>query len=164
MFADLLIKVLSLIREHHQQELKYNRELEPFLNVCEELQSQRNKISKRIGQLKRGENEHRIAELIDGHNESLQAAMDKFPDYELPLTVQLDIDYSDPQRLYHKELCSRMLRKFRTGRLYMNPSWKVENPMTTEEKQHEFERTVQRLINRNRDLNIIILFVEQKVL
>ena len=49
-------------------------------------------------------------------------------------------------------------------RIQKNPNWKVENPMTIEEKQREFEKTIQRLINRNRDLNIIILFVEQKVL
>ena len=114
----------------------------------------------KIGKLKKRGNEDRIAELIDGYEESLQAAMNKFPDYELPLTVQLDIDYSYQQSRYHRELCSKMLRKFRTGSIFKDPNWKVDNPMTAEEKQREFEKTVQRLISRNRDLNIIILFVE----
>ena len=151
MFADFLIKVLNLIYEHHSQELKYKRELEPFLDVCEELQSQRNIINRTIGKLKKRGNEDRIAELIDGHNESIQAAMNKFPDYELPLTVQLDVHHKDPQRLYHRELCSKLRRKFRTGRIQKNPNWKVENPITADEKKREFEKTVQRLVCRNRD-------------
>ena len=127
-----------------------NRQLEPFLEVCEELQSQRNMINKKIGQAKWRGNELPVDELIAGHNESLQAAMNKFPDYELPLTVQLDVHHKDPQRLYHRELCSTLRRKFRTGRIRKNPIWKVENPITTEEKQREFDKTVQRLIARNR--------------
>ena len=137
--------------------MKCNRELQPFLDVCEELHSQSNTIRNHIGQAKRRGNEDKVAELIDGHEESLQAAMNKFPDYELPLTVQLDIHRHDPQRLYHQKLCSTMLRKFRTGRIYKNHNWKVENFMTAEEKQREFEKTVQKLIARNRDFDKIFL-------
>ena len=126
-----------------------NRELEPFLEVCEEFESQRNMINRQIGQAKRHGNEI-PDELIAEHNKSLQAAMNKFPDYELPLTVQLDIHRFDPQRIYHRELCSTMLRKFRTGNNFKQRGWRVENPLTTEEKQREFEKTVQRLISRNR--------------
>ena len=120
------------------------------MNVCEELRVQRNKMKISIGKLKKRGNEDRIAELIDGHDESIQAAMERFPDYELPLTVQLDIHRFDLQRLYHRELCSTMLRKFRTGNNFKQRGWRVENAMTAEEKQREFERTVQRLIARNR--------------
>ena len=132
-----------------------NRQLEPFLEVCEELQSQRNMINKKIGQAKWRGNELPVDELIAGHNESLQAAMNKFPDYELPLTVQLDVHSRDPQRLYHLELCSKLRRKFRTGRIHKNHKWKVEDPITAEEKKREFEKTVQRLLVRNRVCQII---------
>ena len=154
MFADFLIKVLNLIYEHHSQELKYKRELEPFLDVCEELRLQRNTVNNRIGKLKKRGNEDKIAELIDGYDESVQAAMKKFPDYEFPLTVQLDTYWNDPQRVYHQKLGSKMLRKFRTGSIFKDPNWKVENPMTAEHKQREFEKTIQRLISRNRDSDI----------
>ena len=127
------------------------------MNVCEELQSQKNTIRNQIGQLKKRGNEDRIAELIDGHEESIQAAMNKFPNYELPLTVQLGVHCHDLQRVYHRELCSTMRRKFRTGTIYKQRFWRVENPMTAEEKQREFEKTVQRLVSRNRDSNIIFL-------
>ena len=120
------------------------------MEVCEELQSQRNMINDKIGRAKRFRKEIPVAELIAGHNESLQAAMYKFPDYELPLTVQLDVDWNDPQRVYHWKLSSTLRRKFRTGRIRKNPIWKVENPITAEEKKREFEKTVQRLLARNR--------------
>ena len=132
-----------------------NRQLEPFLEVCEELQSQRRMINNKIGQAKRFGKEIPVAELIAGHNESLQAAMYKFPDYELPLTVQLDVHSRDPQRLYHLELSSRLRRKFRTGRIHKQRYSKVENPITAQEKKREFQKTVQRLLARNRDCQII---------
>ena len=107
-------------------------------------------INNKIGQAKRFGKEIPVAELIAGHNESLQAAMNKFPDYELPLTVQLDVHRYDPHRDYHRKLCSTMRRKFRTGSIFKQRYWRVENQMTTEEKQREFEKTVQRLVCRNR--------------
>ena len=139
-----------MIREHQIQESKNNRELEPFLDVCEALQSQRKMINTKIGQAVRYGKTGTIDELIAGHNESLEAVKNQFPDFELPLTVQLDVHWQDPQRSFHREICSTLLRKYRTGRIFRNSKWKVENPMTNEEKKREFEETVQKLIARNR--------------
>ena len=139
-----------MIREHQMQESKNNRELEPFLDVCEGLQSQRSMINKKIAQADRHGNTINADELIAGHNEALQAAKNQFPDFELPLTVQLEVHKDDPQYQFHYRITSTLLRKFRTGRLFRNHKWKVRNPITSEEKQREFEKTVQRLIARNR--------------
>ena len=91
-----------------------------------------------------------IAELIAGHYESLQAASNQFPDYELPLTVQLEATSRGSHYQFHRKVFSTLLRKFRTGRIDSTHKWKVKNPITTEEKKHEFEKTVQRLVARNR--------------
>ena len=139
-----------MIREHQMQESKNNRELEPFLDVCEALQSQRNMINKKIGQAVRRGNTGTIDELIAGHNESLQAAKNQFPDYELPLTVQLDASPKGSHYQFHRKVFSTLLRKFRTGRIDSTHKWKVKNPITSEEKKRELEKTVQRLIARNR--------------
>ena len=125
-----------------------NRELEPFLEVCEEFESQRNMINRQIGQAKRHGNEI-PDELIAEHNKSLQAAK-KFPDCELPLTVQLDIHWRDPQLEYHKKLCSSLRRRFRTGRSNKRFKWVIKNPITAKDIEREFEKTVQRLMFRNR--------------
>ena len=90
-----------------------NRELELFLEVCEEFELQRNMINHQIGRARRYNKEIPVAELINKslqrtYNESLQAAMKKFPDYELPLTVQLDIHWRDPQMEYHKKLYAEL--------------------------------------------------------
>ena len=132
------------------QESKNNRELEPFLDVCEGLQSQRKMINKKIGQAVRCGNTGTIDKLIAGHYESLQAAKDQFPDYELPLTVQLDANSQGPQYIFNRKVSSTLLRKFRTGRIDSTHKWKVRNPMTSEEKKREFNKTVERLIARNR--------------
>ena len=139
-----------MIREHQMQESKNNRELEPFLDVCEGLQSQRNMINNKIAQLSKYGNTGIIAELIAGHNESLEAVKNQFPDFELPLTVQLDVHCHDLQRIFHRKISSRLRRKFRTGRIDSTHKWKVRNPMTSEEKKREFEETVRKLIARNR--------------
>ena len=91
-----------------------------------------------------------IDELIAGHNESLEVAKNQFPDFELPLTVQLDVHYRDQQYRFHHKISSTLRRKFRTGRIDSTHKWKVRNPMTSEEKKREFEETVQKLIARNR--------------
>ena len=143
-------KLLSMIREHQMQESKNNRELEPFLDVCEALQSQRNMINKRIGMLSKYGNTGTIDELIAGHNESLEAAKNQFPDHELPVTVKLEVHCHDLQRIFHRKVSSTLLRKYRTGRIFRDHKWKVRNPMTSGEKKREFEETVQKLIARNR--------------
>ena len=147
---DCLFQLLNLIPEHRMQESKDNRELEPFLDVCEGLQSQRKMINNTIARAVRSGRPINTDELIAGHNESLQAAKKQFPDYELPLTVQLDVHYRDQQRLFHRKISSRLLRKFRTGRIDSTHKWKVRNPMTSEKIKREFEETVQKLIARNR--------------
>ena len=139
-----------MILEHHVQESKNNKELEQFLDVCEGLQSQRNMISNKIGKLYKYGHTEKVAELIAGHNESLEAVKNQFPDFELPLTVQLDVHCHDLQRIFHRKISSTLLRKFRTGRIDSTHKWKVRNPMTSEEKKREFNKTVQKLIARNR--------------
>ena len=74
-------------------------------------------INTKIGQAVRHNNTGTIDELIAGHNESLEAAKNQFPDYELPLTVQLDVHCHDLQRIFHREITSTLLRKYRTGRI-----------------------------------------------
>ena len=147
-----------MIREHQMQESKNNRELEPFLDVCEGLQSQRNMINNKIGQAVRFGNTGTIDELIAGHNESLQAAKNQFPDHELPVTVELDVNWDDSNYQFHKKISSKMRRKYRTGRSYRNQNWTVRNPMTSEEKKRKFEETVQKLIARNRVCQFNILY------
>ena len=139
-----------MIREHQMQESKNNRELEPFLDVCEGLQSQRNNMNKRIGKLYKYGHTEKVDELIAGHNESLEAVKNQFPDFELPLTVQLDVHCHDLQRIFHRKVSSTLLRKYRTGRIFRDHKWKVRNPITSEEKKREFQETVQKLIARNR--------------
>ena len=139
-----------MLSEHQMQELKNNRELEPFLDVCEDLHSQRKNMKKKIGKLSKNGNTGIIDELIVGHNESVEVAKNQFPDYEFPLTVQLDVNHFDPQYCFHREICSKMRRKYQTGRTYRNQKWTVKNPITAEEKKCEFEKTVQRLVGRNR--------------
>ena len=113
-----------------------------------ELESQRLSTNHLTGRSKKRRNI--IPRRIGSYIESVQAVMKKFPDYELPLTVQTGVHYNDPQRLFHLRLSSTLRRKFRTGSIYKNPNWKVKNPITAEEKKREFEETIQRLIARDR--------------
>ena len=124
------------------QELKNSRELEPFLDVCEDLHSQRNNMKKKIGKLSKNGNTGIIDELIVGHNESVEVAKNQFPDYEFPLTVQLDVNRFDPQYCFHLKISSTLRRKYQTGRITRNHKWTVKNQITTQEKKHEFEKTV----------------------
>ena len=126
------------------------------MDVCEELRSQRNKINHQIGQVRRRGNEDIIPELIAVHNESLEAVKKKFPGYEIPLTAQLGVDRTTQKR-FHENISSTLRRKFETGNIWKNPKWKVKNPMTTEEKNYEFTKTIRRLLARKRVLRVYVL-------
>ena len=89
------------------------------------------------------------------HNDSLEVAMKQFPDYEFPVTVRVDIDLNDRQRFYHIKLCSQLRRKFQTG-CYKKSKYRLAKYTASiksrieEEQNHELEKTVQRLVARNR--------------
>ena len=136
-----------------------NVELEPFLAVCENLVLQRNKITNAIGKAVRyGHRPNTTTKLyttIVQHNDSLEVAMKQFPDYEFPVTVRVDIDLNDRQRFYHIKLCSQLRRKFQTG-CYKKSKYRLAKYTASiksrieEEQNHELEKTVQRLVARNR--------------
>ena len=99
--------------------------------------------------------ESKLKKRIAEYNDSLQGTIDEFPDFEIPLTVQLDVDERDPQRKYHMKICSTLLKEFRTGELRQKAKTKlakddaVVNSFLQEERQKEFEKTIQRLLIRN---------------
>ena len=115
------------------------------MDVIADLQAQRVKIRKNHESKKGEKKEDGITvldKLIANYNDSLEEAKDQFPGYEFPVTLQIDIDWRDPQYKYHSKLVSTLREKFRkTG--YFKPKYTVE-------RNQELERTVQRLIARNR--------------
>ena len=98
--------------------------------------------------------------LTADYNDALQVAKNQFPDYEFPLTVELDVQLRDPQRVYHRKLCSRLRTKFSTGRwrqpkknlsddprnynLRINPT----SICTRKVRDTEFQQTIRRLLAR----------------
>ena len=103
--------------------------------------------------------ESKLENLIAEYNDSLQGIMDAFPDYEIPLSVQLDGDTWDPQRKYHVKLCSNLLRQFRTGEERQKSKTALANDASItelriqEEMQNELKRTTRRLLIKKSEVN-----------
>ena len=115
------------------------------MDVIADLQKQKLKVMRNL-ESKSGEKKvggkTRLEQLSANFNDSLEEAKEQFPGYEFPVTLQIDIDWRDPQYKYHSKLVSTLREKFRkTG--YFKPKYTVE-------RNQELERTVQRLIARNR--------------
>ena len=88
----------------------------------------------RITRNRHQQHEDRVAEYKD----SLQLAKTQFPDYDFPITVELDVSFKDPKRVHHKNLFTRFRKKFQPSDSFLA------------EKTQELENTTRRLVARDK--------------